>query len=42
MNFQPYSINDFVFRDEKCLVLDPLKLYPVSWKNKKALQDKEP
>ena len=42
MNFQPYSINDFVFRDEKCLVLAPLKLYPVSWKNKKALQDKEP
>ena len=25
MNFQPYSINDFVFRDEKCLVLDPLE-----------------
>ena len=41
VNLQPYSINDFVFRDEKSLVLDPLKLYPISWKNKKALQDKE-
>ena len=34
-------MNDFAFKDEKYLVLDPLKLYPISQKNKKALQEKE-